>query len=113
MLIDILDAYVPIIRWTGLTVLVFFWLVISFAKPGRGRTVCEWLAAVGLYVTVMSFVLHGMYLALHMDSAAARIPAVIGLSILTFLFCVGAVVSLGHLVAGLRSSGKVVADATH
>lgn len=113
MLIDILDAYVPLIRWTGLALLVPFWLVVSFTQPGPRRAVFEWIATVGLYVTIASFLLHGMYLALHMESAVMRLPAVTGLGFLSFMFCTGSLVALAQLVASVRGTTKVASSATN
>jgi hypothetical protein len=112
-MIDFLDAYVPIIRWTGLSVLITTWLIVSFTQPSPRRVVFECLATLGLYVTILSFVLHGMYLALHMESATLRLPAVTGLSLLSFLFCTGSLVALVQFVSSLRGPGKTLSDATH
>lgn len=112
-MIDFLDAYVSIIRWTGITLLVVAWLVVSFAKPGPRRAIFEWAATVGLYTTVLSFILHGMYVALHWESSAMRLAAIAGLSMLSFMFCMGVAVSLAQFVLSLRGPTKAVSSATN
>ncbi|MGH0031930.1 MAG: hypothetical protein ACQGVC_19240 [Myxococcota bacterium] len=112
-MIDFLDAYVSVIRWTGITLLVVGWLIVSFTKPSPRRAVFEWAATVGLYTTILSFILHGMYVALHWDPSAGRLAAIAGLSLLSFLFCTGVAVSLVSFLLSLRGPGKAVTSATN
>lgn len=110
---DAFFDYVPTVRYVGLVLLVTTWLVVSFTSPSPRRTVFEWLAAVGLYVTLLSVFLHGLDLAMDFESVAARRAAMAGLGFLICMFSLGFVLSVVQVFASLRGPAKAVSSATN
>lgn len=85
------------------------WLAVSFSRPGRARTVLEWLGATGLYVALLSLFGHLFFEAREAGSLAGQI----GFGLLVFLFATGLVVVLYQTASTLRGSDGGPTSATH
>jgi len=100
------------IGWTGcagLAVVVVGWLVVSFSRPGPRRERVEWIAACGLYVTLLMLFVHLVEKALASDSTLA----LVAFGILAVLFAVGLLVCLVYTLGAFRAPRRANPSATN
>jgi hypothetical protein len=98
-----------LVGWSGVAALVCLWLAVSFMKPGPQRERVEWLAAVAMYVALLSLFSHLVLRAHGNGSWLGRI----GFGFLWLVFSGGLLVSLANALRSGRGVGKSQAGATH
>ena len=98
-----------LVGWSGAAALVCLWLVVSSMKPGVKRERVEWLAAVAMYVALLSLFTHLVLRAHGNDSWAGRI----GFGFLWTVFAGGLLVSAVNALRAGRGVGKPQTGATH
>ena len=85
------------------------WLAVSFTRPGRGRTLLEWLGATGLYVALLALFSHLFQSAREAESLAGQI----GFGLLAFIFGSGLVLTLFQLLQSMRGPQAGPTSATN
>lgn len=85
------------------------WLVVSFTRPGKGRTLLEWLGATGLYVALLALFINLFLAASQADSLAGQI----GFGLLVFIFGSGLAVTLVKTALSLRTPPTGPTSATN
>ena len=100
------------IGWTGcagLVVVVVGWLLVSFSRPGPRRERVEWIAACGLYVTLLMLFVHLVEKALASDSTLA----LVAFGFLAVVFAIGLLVCLAYTLGAFRAPRGVNPSATN
>ena len=100
------------IAWTGcagLAVVVIGWLVVSFSRPGARRERMEWVAACGLYTTLLMLFVHLVQKALASESTLA----LVAFGFLAVLFAIGLLVCLAYTVGAFRAPHGANPSATN
>lgn len=107
---EALRSVLPIIGWSAAGLLALGWIVVSFAKPGRGRTIVEWISALAMYVVILCIMTNGL-IRFGENSLALRLT----FGFLVLLFGAGTLTTLVFLLRELSGSeGKgATSDATH
>lgn len=98
-----------IVGYAAAAVVGIAWLVISFSRPGRGRTLIEWIAATGIYVALTSLFSYLVWRAWREESTVA----LVGFGFLLLIFASGTCVSLVQIVAARRGSRRSQSSATN
>ena len=93
----------------GLAVVVVGWLVVSFSRPGPRRERVEWVAACGLYVTLLMLFAHLVQKALASDSTLA----LVAFGFLAVIFAIGLLVCLAYTLAAFRAPRRANPSATN
>jgi hypothetical protein len=94
---------------SGLGVLVLGWLIVSFMAPGRIRKPIEWIAALGLYIALLSFFFYHAREAWQGDHLI-RLAA---FGLLAALFGSGTLVAVVRFAKSLGSSASESGGATN
>ena len=100
------------IGWTGcagLAVVAVGWLVVSFSRPGPRRERVEWIAACGLYVTLLMLFVHLVEKALASDSTLA----LVAFGFLAVVFAIGLLVCLAYTLGAFRAPPGANPSATN
>ena len=100
------------IGWTGcagLAVVVVGWLLVSFSRPGPRRERVEWIAACGLYVTLLMLFVHLVEKALASDSTLA----LVAFGFLAVVFAIGLLVCLAYTLGAFRAPRSANPSATN
>jgi protein-S-isoprenylcysteine O-methyltransferase Ste14 len=100
------------IGWTGcagLAVVVVGWLVVCFSRPGPRRERVEWIAACGLYVTLLMLFVHLVEKALASDSTLA----LVAFGSLAVVFAIGLLVCLAYTLGAFRAPSRANPSATN
>jgi hypothetical protein len=103
---------VGVLGWIAvcaLAVVVIAWLIVSFVRPGTGRTLAAWAATIGMYVALLCLFVHLVSRARAEDSTAG----LVGFGFLASLFAIGLVVAVARTVLALRAGPSKDASATH
>ena len=100
---------IAVVGFSGLSVLVVAWLVVSFSQPSPRRTSIEWIGACGMYLALLMFFVH---LAQRAQEAESTV-ALIAFGFLVMLFGSGLVVSLVNFARSFRSRSIEEASATN
>jgi hypothetical protein len=95
-------AAFEVIGVSGLIVLVLGWLIVSFSAPGPRRERIEWIAACGMYLTLLSLFTHLSLRALERGSMAA----LVAFGFLVLFFTAGFFVCLSQTLAALRGRSR-------
>jgi uncharacterized membrane protein len=85
------------------------WLIVSFRRPGPGRDRTAWIAAVALYVALLSFFVNLTRRAWERDSNAA----IVAFGFLATLFGIGLVLALTKTIAAFRGRVSQDTSTTH
>lgn len=85
------------------------WLVISFTKPSRGRTVLEWCGASVMYVGLLTLFVHWLLRA----NATGNTLLLVAVGFLCVLFSGGLLISLWHTFSSLGPPKKTETSAVH
>jgi len=102
-------SWIAMVGYAGVTVVVGGWLFVSFAKPSPRRVIVEWIAACGIYLSLLS-----LFVSLCLRAqAAGSTPALVGFSFLVALFGSGLVVSLVQTLMALRGPGRLSTSTTN
>ena len=96
------------IGMSAVAVLVVGWLVVSFSPPGPRRAVVEWIAAMAMYVALVSLFVNLSLEALEKDSTVG----LVAFGFLTFLFGSGFLVSVYNVYNAVRDGGKAQTAST-
>jgi hypothetical protein len=99
-------AAFEVIGFTGLSILVIGWLLISFQTPSQRRERIEWISACGMYLALLSLFVHLSIRAYERDSHAAM--AAFGFLVL--FFTSGFTVCLTYTLTTLRGGTVGGAD---
>lgn len=91
------------------TILVIGWLVVSFSRPSRGRTVVEWLATTAMYAAILAIFV-SLALRAH---ASGYVVAAWAIGLLCLLFGGGLIVSAWKTVAAFGGEKKTQTSATN
>jgi hypothetical protein len=90
------------------SVLVVLWIVVSFLRVGRSRTIASWLGAWVMYVGLLAFFLSLLRRALDEHSRGA----VTGFGFLAVFFTVGLCVCTYKVVGAIRGRTDSSVSAT-
>jgi hypothetical protein len=93
----------------GLGVLVVGWLVVSFMTPGRTRRSVEWIAALGLYVGLLSFFCYHTINAWQGDQTVR----LVAFGLLSALFGAGTLITLVLLLKSFAGDEGAKGSATN
>ncbi len=85
------------------------WLIVSFSSPGRGRSICEWLGATGMFVALSCFFAN-LFLR---SQEAGSLAGLIAFGFLGTIFSIGLLVSLFKLLGAMRGSSSTNLSATN
>jgi hypothetical protein len=91
------------------SVLVTGWLVVSFAPPGRNRTIVEWLSTTAMYAAILT-----IFVSLAMRAhASGHVFAVWAIGLICVLFGGGMLVSVWKTLTALGAEKKSESSATN
>jgi hypothetical protein len=102
-------TWIAWVGYAGVAIVVIGWLVVSFSAPGPRRMIVEWIAACGLYLSLLSLFVNLCLRA----QAAGSTPGLVGFGFLVALFGSGLVVSLVQTLMALRGPTSLTSSATH
>jgi hypothetical protein len=91
------------------SVLVIGWLVVSFAPPGRYRTIVEWISTTAMYAAILT-----IFVSLAMRAhASGHAFAVWAIGLICVVFGGGMLVSVWKTLAALGTEKKSESSATN
>jgi len=99
-----------VIGYGAFGVVLVLWLVISFSKPGRGRSVLEWLGATHLYVALVALFVHLVLRSNETGSLLGQIAFGFLAVVFVLGFCVSLVNTFRAMGGGASAGGG---SATH
>jgi len=91
------------------SVLVIGWLVVSFAPPGRNRTIVEWLSTTAMYAAILT-----IFVSLVMRAhASGYVFAAWAIGLICVVFGGGMLVSAWKTLMALGAEKKSESSATN
>jgi hypothetical protein len=91
------------------SILVIGWLVVSFTRPSRNRTVIEWLSATAMYTAIVTIFV-SLALRVH---ASGHVFGAWAIGLICLLFGGGLLVSAWKTVAALGGDKKTESSTTN
>ena len=98
-----------LVGWSAAGVLVALWLAVSFMAPGLRRERVEWLAAVSMYVALLSLFTNLVLRA----RAADNTLGLVAFGLLWVIFAGGLLVALANALRAGRGGSGAQPGATH